>query len=211
MSMVMVLRSTENPQLIEDLRLTQPHVEWVDVPMPFLPGRGESPEERATLLTTLQRLTFGGPAPDAIYYARAYGAFSSGGQAAIQSIFPVPVVSAPGSILAYFNQFHWHNIFVFTPYGEERHQYEVQWVTNQGLNVPASACLGYDDGNDIARLSEPDIVPGILTGLRSPADGVYLACTVTRVLTMSTGIHPQGKPMISATEAMLWQLNELLS
>ncbi|MCY0881004.1 MAG: hypothetical protein OWS74_03330 [Firmicutes bacterium] len=211
MSIVTVLRSTENPHLVDDLRQNHPHVQWVDVPMPFLPGRGESSEERATLLRTLQQLTAVEPGSDAIYYARAYGAFSHEGRAAIQNIFSVPVVSAPGAILAYIKKNQWHSPFVFTPYGEERHQYEVEWLKQQGLNVPASACLGYDDGHDINRLSEKDIIPGIQTGMRSPADGVYLACTITRVLTMSAAIHPQGKTMISATEAMLWQLFNVLS
>ncbi len=210
MSTISVLRSLENPALLDDLRQAHPDITWVDAPMPFLPGRGESPGERAKLLETVRQITSALPSPDAVYYARAYGAFSAAGRAAIQQIFPVPVVSAPGAVLAYFQHVRWHRVFVLTPYGQARHQYEVEWVIQQGLSVPASACLGYDDGHDIAALTEQDILPGIRTGHRSPADGIYLACTVTRVLTMSPAIHPQSNPrMVSATEAMLWQLEQV--
>lgn len=211
MPSVIVLRSAENPALITDLRQVLPTIDWIYIPMPFLPGRGESHDERANLLQTIKTLITLYSQCDAVFYARAYGAFSSVGRKALSDVCTSPVISAPGAVQNYFQGHHWHNLFVLTPYGQERHQYEVTWVNHQGFVIIASACLGYDDGHDIACLRSEDIAPAVMVGSRSPTDGIYLACTVTRTLTMDDAIRPvQGPSMISATEAMLWALKSII-
>ncbi len=212
MAHVLVLRSTDNPLLLNDLHEAMPHIHWIDIPMPYLPGRGETDAERKQLLETVGSLIAPYRQWDAVFYARAYGAFSAEGRAALSARVGGPVITAPGAVLQYFSAQDWQRIFVLTPYGQARHDFEVQWVTEQGLAVVASACLGYDAGQDIAQLTPEDLVPGITTGSRTPADGIYVACTITRTVHYGMALHRTGhRPVISATEAMLKALQEQLS
>ncbi len=211
MNQVLLLRSTENVHIFEDLAHAYPTVKWIDIPMPFLPGHGESDSERQALLDSVRNLVAPYAAEDApIFYARAYGAFSQTGRQALADAFNAPLITAPGAVLAYADAHKWRDIFVLTPYGQERHALEVQWAQAQGLNVVASACLGYDSGIDIGNLTPDALIPAIATGNQSPAQAIYLACTITRTVAFHSELHAKtGLPVISATEAMLWSLRNL--
>lgn len=210
MARVLILRSSENQRLFRDLSSACPAIDWVDLAMPFLEGHGESDEERKQLLDTLETLVEPHKEWDAVFYARAYGAFSQVGRQALQQAMDGPIITAPGAIIQYCTENRWQNLFIFTPYGQARHDFEVQWAESQGLAVAASTCLGYDGGADIGQLTLDDLIPGILTGNRSSADGIYLACTITRSVHFGATLHANAtKPLISATEAMLWALRRL--
>ncbi len=211
MARVLILRSSENRSLHGDLSTAFPAIDWVDIAMPFLTGRGESEKERRQLLETLQALIAPYQGWDAVFYARAYGAFSQPGRQALQQAMDGPMITAPGAVLQYCMANQWESLFIFTPYGQARHDFEVQWAESQGLAVAASLCLGYDAGAEIGKLTPDDLIPGILAGNRSPADGIYLACTITRSVPFGAPLHANAtKPFISATEAMLWELQQRL-
>ncbi|PSR24993.1 maleate isomerase [Sulfobacillus thermosulfidooxidans DSM 9293] len=206
---ILVLRSSENTTLFSDLCTAYPNIEWVDIVMPFLPGRGESIEERTKLLKTVKELIQPFKNWDVIFYARAYGAFSPSGRSALHQTVGGPIVTAPGSVLEFGTEHQWTSWFILTPYGQSRHDFEVQWAMSHGLQVDASACLGYDNGVDIARLTVEDLIPAVLTGNRSPADGIYLACTITRTIIMGNDLRKHTtKSFVSATDAMLWSLQQ---
>lgn len=206
---VAVLHSSENSVLFSDLREAYPQIGWIDLPMPFLPGRGENLEERQHLLETVRVLLATLSEVDIVFYARAYGAFSEAGRQALQQATKKPVISAPGAVLEYARHHGWRSLYVITPYAQARHDFEVQWAASQGFNVHASMCLGFNDGHDIAALTAEDLVPAIEVSNRSPVDGVYLACTITRTMAFESTLRTHAKkPIVSATEAMLWVLGQ---
>lgn len=209
MMRVLVLRSSANPTLFKDLSEAYPRIDWVDVTMPFLPGRGESDAERERLGQTLKSLIAPYKYWDMIFYARAYGAFSAAGRHALEQTVNGPIITAPGAVLRYWAEKHWSSLFIVTPYGQARHDFEVQWASSQGMTITASSCLGYDDGEDIAQLTAQDLMPGIVLGDHSPAQGIYLACTITRTIPLGPALRSYtAKPVISATDAMLWVLQK---
>lgn len=211
---ILVLRSQENLTIMPDLRSTHPQIAWHDGPMPFLPGRGESAQERSRLLETIDGLYRIAPKVDGIMYARAYGAFSDEGRAALTGAVPKPLVTAPGAVLDALRATRATRVYVLTPYGQKRHDFEVAWLAGLGYDIVASACLGRDDGHQIAEVTEEMVAHGLALAesMPTPPDAVYVACTIMRTLNMP-GLrrHTGSTPIITATSALVGQVLQKLA
>lgn len=206
---VLVVRSAENRSLMADLRRVYPGIHWLDGPMPFLPGRGESATDRPALLATLEHLYQSAGAFDAIVYARAYGAFTPQSRAQLAAHAPAPLRTAPGAVLQALSENQTRRVFVVTPYGQARHDYELAWLREEGLTVVASACLGHDSGDAIGQMSAATVAHGIALAeaLVPHVQAVYLACTVLRTLTMPFGAN---LPIVTATGSLVAQIRRVV-
>ncbi|MGI9863033.1 aspartate/glutamate racemase family protein [Moorella naiadis] len=209
----LLLRSPENQVHLEDMKRYYPKVDWIDAPMPPLPGHGEKKDERDQLLVSLATAKNQYPITDFVIYSRAYGAFSEEGRAAIESIFSVPVITAPGAVLEQLHTLGASKLYVITPYGQAHHDHELRWLYEQGFEVIASSCLGHDTGGEIQNLLAADIVAALRPtfSLKSGLDAVYIACTVVRTPAMAEDLQDAATvPIVSATQAMLWKLEKLV-
>lgn len=206
---VLVVRSEENPWLLGDLRHAYPDVLWLDGPMPFLPGRGESPAERPRLLATLDGLYARAGSVDAVLYARAYGAFSAASRDELAARAPAPLRTAPGAVQEALRTLGAQRVFALTPYGQARHDDEVAWLGREGFTVLASACLGRDEGAAIGQIRAAVLAHGVALAedLAPQAQAVYVACTVLRTLRMPL---MASLPVVTATGAVIAQIFSVL-
>ncbi|MGI9863032.1 hypothetical protein SDD30_16775 [Moorella naiadis] len=208
----LIIRSSENVTIVGDLERYYPDVRWIDVIMPFLPGRGETQEERHQILTFLTAMRNKYPEINFVLYARSYGVFSEEGRAAISSIFSVPVITATGAIISKLRTLKANKLYVITPYGQTRHGYELKWLNEYGFEIIASSCLGHDAGEEILAIKTEEVVAALklTNSLKSRLDGIYVACTFLRTLTMNEELQQVASvPVVTATGSMLWELDQL--
>ncbi|MCY0880541.1 MAG: hypothetical protein OWS74_00955 [Firmicutes bacterium] len=209
---ILLLRSSENPTLLQDLIWARPDIEWMDAPLAALPGTGESISEREQLVHYIADVKKKMPPGDAVLYARSYGAFSREGHQTLQSLFGVPLFSAPQAIALFLKEHRMRRLFVLSPYGQRRHMQEIHWIMQQEeQEVTASACMGHDPSYEIRSLKAEDMVKalGSAASLKGSVDAVYLASTLVRYLRMRDTVEKAASaPIVSAAAALLWQLDE---
>lgn len=155
------------------------------------------------------------PSPAVVAYACTAGSFASGraGERAIREAMldagAPRAVTTSGAVVAALRALGVRRVAVATPYDAAVTGLLVDYLTDCGLEVTASAHLGLDD--EIWRVPEgatADLARRVLT---PDAEAVFLSCTNLPTYDAIAGIEAElGLPVVTSNQATLWAALDLL-
>jgi maleate isomerase len=128
----------------------------------------------------------------------------------IRRIAGVPATTATDSIFAACRALGLKRVTAVSPYTEAVDAAEHRFFAEGGIEIVAGAHLGIDDGFRFAE-PEPDAILDLALGAWDPqSDGLIAACLNFRSHPILDTLEARiGKPVVTATQAVLWHLMRL--
>ncbi len=125
----------------------------------------------------------------------------------IGRIAKVPGVTATRSITRALKFFGARRLAVASPYSTEIDAAEQRFFTDAGFEVVGSAHLGIADSFRLADPTPQEICEVARAAWRDDADVMLITCLNLRSHEVAERLeHELGKPVITSTQATLWQL-----
>lgn len=175
-----------------------------------------TPEGKRALMADIeQALGMLAPAqPDVIAYGCTAGSMVSPLDSlsdAMQSLSHVPCVATAPALVHAARAMGMKRIVVATPYHDTLNRHEVEYLTEQGLEVLAISGLGIGasgphDFVRIAQVPEEKVLEHCVSAWREGADGMIISCTDFATLRVVPRLEALfGKPVVSSNLATLWR------
>ena len=121
----------------------------------------------------------------------------------------IPSFATSDAILAACDALNAERLSLLTPYIEDVHKREIDFLRAAGKVVVGDACLGINTNDAMARLS-PDELLNWASGIVSTtpdADLCFLSCTALRSAPLIAPLEfLSGQPVITSNQVMVWYL-----
>ena len=121
----------------------------------------------------------------------------------------IPSFATSDAILTACEALNAERLWLLTPYLEDVHKREIEFLRAAGKVVVGDACLGINTNDAMARLS-PDELLNWATGIVSStldADLCFLSCTALRSAPVISPLESlTRRPVITSNQAMVWYL-----
>lgn len=129
----------------------------------------------------------------------------------IEDTAGVPGIATSTAIMHAFNALDIESLAIATPYTEKMNTKEVEFLEDNGYEVPDIVGLGIEPNIDIGR-QDPSTAYRLAHGIDHPAaDAVFISCTNFRTFDIIDKLERDlGKPVISSNSATLWASLNLL-
>jgi maleate isomerase len=121
----------------------------------------------------------------------------------------IPSFATSDAILAACEVLNAERLSLLTPYLEDVHKREIDFLRAAGKVVVSDACLGINTNDAMARLLPGELLnwaSGIVS-TTSDADLCFLSCTALRSAPVIAPLESlSGRPVITSNQAMVWYL-----
>ncbi|MEM4092991.1 MAG: aspartate/glutamate racemase family protein [Conexivisphaerales archaeon] len=164
-------------------------------------GQAEEKDSKEIIRNDLLKLNTQGAS--AALYARSFGALDKEGIEQIKSLVKVPVVVSTESIVKHL-KLCGGPIYVITPYSQARHEMEIKWLEENGLEVSGSLCMERIEGAVISKVTPEDMIRAVkIANISLHSKGIYIACTFLPTLGIFDQLQKETKlPITSANSAI---------
>jgi maleate isomerase len=98
-------------------------------------------------------------------------------------------------------------VTLLTPYIDEVHRREAEWLEASGFQVEGGANLGIDTNAEMSELDPAAILDWAQSNIRDAADVCFLSCTAIKSAPIIAALERScGKPVITSNQCMIWHL-----
>jgi maleate isomerase len=181
-----------------------------------LPLRGSSEPELLNMLNgldTASKLLADAGVDVIVFHCTAVSTFAphlaNDIRARISGATGIPSFATSDAVLAACEALNAKRLSLLTPYIEDVHKREIDFLHAAGKVVVADACLGINTNDAMARVS-PDRLLKWASGITcttSDADLCFLSCTALRSAPVIAPLESlSGRPVITSNQAMTWYL-----
>jgi maleate isomerase len=111
------------------------------------------------------------------------------------------------AILGAFSKLGTKRLSLLTPYIDEVHQREIDYLKAKGFAVEGSANLGIDTNAKMSELRPETILDWAQQHVSDAADACFLSCTAIKSAPVIAELERRsGKPVVTSNQAMIWHL-----
>jgi len=111
------------------------------------------------------------------------------------------------AVLGALSQLGAKRVSLLTPYIDEVHLREVEFLKANGFDVDGGANLGIDTNAEMSELSPEAILEWAQQHISATADVSFLSCTAIKSApTIAALERASGKPVITSNQCMIWHL-----
>jgi maleate isomerase len=111
------------------------------------------------------------------------------------------------AILAALKRLGARRVSLLTPYIDEVHAREVDFLRANGLEVAGSASLGINTNTEMARLSPQSILDWAASHIDKRADACLISCTAIKSAPVIEHLEQlSGLPVLTSNQCMVWHL-----
>jgi maleate isomerase len=203
-----------NPVAEPEIRAMLP--DGVSALVTRLPLRGSSEPELLNMLNGLDvasKLLADADVGVIIFHCTAVSTFAphlaADIRARISRATGIPSFATSDAILAACEALNAERLSLLTPYIEDVHKREIDFLRAAGKVVVGDACLGINTNEAMARLSPNELLKwasGIVSAT-SDADLCFLSCTALRSAPVIAPLESlSGRPVITSNQSMVWYL-----
>lgn len=150
--------------------------------------------------------------PHAVIYGCTSGSFFEGPdferriREQLAKIAGCPVVATAGAMTAALRARGIARVAVVTPYVELTNQRLVAFLAAGGIEAVSLRSFDMLDMFDHARIQPAEVYATAMQAARDDAEAIFISCTQVRALEVVEVLErDSGKPVISATQATLWE------
>jgi len=184
-----------------------------------LPLRGSSQAELLGMLDTLEtgaRL-LGDVRPDAIAFhctaVSTYApSFAHEIATRIERATTVPAFATADAILAALGALNARRVLLVTPYIEEVHRREIDFLQTSGIEVLGGGFMSVATNDLMARIPPADIAALVRSSARGlAADACFISCTAIRSAGLIAPLEAElGMPVITSNQVLAWFASQRL-
>lgn len=175
--------------------------------------RGSSEAELLAMLTDLDDAAslLGHAEPDLIaFHCTAVSTFAPHLAAEITGRITAatgrPAIATADAILAALRMLETRRVLLVTPYIQQVHQREIDYLAANELTVVGGSCLGVDTNTEMARIAPAAITEQVrAAAVGVTADACFISCTAIRSAGLIEDLEASlGMPVITSNQALAW-------
>lgn len=118
----------------------------------------------------------------------------------------IPVTSTMLAVTEALNHLGLRKVVVTSPYPEDHHEAERIYLKDTGIEAIAMHGMGFEKGNEFAKVTPEEILKFSLDAWDDSADGLFISCmNFDAMPTIQTLERQIGKPVITSHSATLWR------
>jgi maleate cis-trans isomerase len=98
-------------------------------------------------------------------------------------------------------------VCLLTPYIDDVHQHEIEFLEANGFNVVGGANLGIDTNSEMATLQPEFILDWAREKISHDADACLISCTAIKSAPIIARLEQlRGLPVVTSNQSMMWHL-----
>lgn len=118
----------------------------------------------------------------------------------------IPVTSTMLAVTEALNHLALRRVVVTSPYPEDHHEAERIYLKDTGIEAIAMHGMGFEQGNEFARVTPEEILKFSLDAWDDSADGLFISCMNFDAMPTIETLEAQiGKPVVTSHSATLWR------
>ena len=118
----------------------------------------------------------------------------------------IPVTSTMLAVTEALNHLELRRVVVTSPYPEDHHEAERIYLKDTGIEAIAMHGMGFEQGNEFARVTPEEILKFSLDAWDDSADGLFISCMNFDAMPTIETLEAQiGKPVVTSHSATLWR------
>jgi maleate isomerase len=118
----------------------------------------------------------------------------------------IPVTSTMLAVTEALNHLRLRRVVVTSPYPEDHHEAERIYLEDTGIDAIAMHGMGFEKGNEFAKVTPEEILKFSLDAWDDSADGLFISCmNFDAMPTVQTLEDRIGKPVVTSHSATLWR------
>jgi maleate isomerase len=118
----------------------------------------------------------------------------------------IPVTSTMLAVTEALNRLQLRRVVVTSPYPEDHHEAERIYLKDTGIDAIAMHGMGFEKGNEFAKVTPEEILKFSLDRWDATADGLFISCmNFDAMPTIQTLEDRIGKPVVTSHSATLWR------
>jgi maleate isomerase len=111
------------------------------------------------------------------------------------------------AVLAALSELGARRVSLLTPYIDEVHRREVEFLQASGFQVAGGANLGIDTNAEMSELEPAAILDWAQRNISDTSDVCFLSCTAIKSASIISALEQSsGKPVITSNQCMIWHL-----
>jgi maleate isomerase len=111
------------------------------------------------------------------------------------------------AVLAALSKLHARRISLLTPYTDEVHRREIDFLVAKGFEVEGGANLGIDTNAQMSELEPKTILDWAQRNISPSADVCFLSCTAIKSAPVIAELERLcRKPVVTSNQSMIWHL-----
>ena len=179
-----------------------------------LPLRGSSRAELMRMLDDLE--TASGLLADAgveviVFHCTAVSTFApdmaEGIRERIEKVTGKKCFTTADAVLCALSKLGARRVSLLTPYIDEVHQREVEFLEASGFHVEGGANLGLDTNAQMSELEPQAILDWAQRNISDASDACFLSCTAIKSAPIISALERScGKPVITSNQCTAWHL-----
>jgi len=125
----------------------------------------------------------------------------------IEAASGVRAFTTADAILAALAQLKAGKVALLTPYIDDVHRREIEFLQANGIRVVGGAHLGIDTNTEMAKLQPDAILEWASRHVAPEADACLLSCTAIKSAGVIGRLEARcGRPVVTSNQAMMWHL-----
>jgi maleate isomerase len=128
-------------------------------------------------------------------------------RARIESASGIRCFTTAEAILAALAHLKATKVSLLTPYIDEVHRREIEFLQANGVRVVGGAHLGIDTNSEMAKLQPDAMLDWAGENVDANADACLLSCTAIKSAGIIARLEARcGRPVVTSNQAMMWHL-----
>ena len=120
--------------------------------------------------------------------------------------FGIPVTSTMLAVTEALNHLRLRRVVVTSPYPEDHHEAERIYLKHTGIEAIAMHGMGFEKGNEFAKVTPEEILKFSLDAWDDSADGLFISCMNFDAMPTVQALEDRiGKPVVTSHSATLWR------
>jgi maleate cis-trans isomerase len=118
----------------------------------------------------------------------------------------IPVTSTMLAATEAMQHLGMRQVVVTSPYPDSHHEAERDYLEQTGIEAIAMQGMGFEQGQEFARVTPKEILQFSLEAWDDAADGLFISCMNFDALPAVQALEDQiGKPVVTSHSATLWR------